>query len=549
MPGPADLPPVIDPRWRFQPRGQGFDATGMLHYEFPLEDSSYLEVWCYTDAVSYLPGETVQVHASATAKSVSLELLHDTLRPRVVARADGLSVPLTKLAPGYLENGCGWPVVHRFTLPADAPSGFYLLIARATDAAGNVREHEHGFFVRARRPTAPVLLLSATGTWIAYNDWGGANHYVGDTARGCTPPALGFAPRLTIHRPWARGQVFLPIGAPRKTHEHEVPPGSIPRYPPLEFAFARGYSRWYANAGWAIYERPFAVWAQQQGIGLDYATAFDLQADPALLDGYRCVVMVGHDEYWTWDMREAVDRFVERGGHAARFAGNFHWQCRIEDGGNTQVCYKLAARAHDPLANTRRITANWEDAVVGWPGAATFGLNSCYGIYAGVGSMVPRGTRGFTVYRPDHWSLADTDLYYGDLLGGGAAHVFGYEVDGLDYTMRDGLPYPTFSDGAPESTKIIAMGLAVNTEVTRGRRHEVSYYGEQAPDMAKLRYGNDTDENVEKASRGSGMMVEFTRGAGSVFHAGSCEWVSGFVARDHGTETVTRNVLERFSRS
>jgi len=33
-----------------------------------------------------------------------------------------------------------------------------------------------------------------------------------------------------------------------------------------------------------------------------------------------------------------------------------------------------------------------------------------------------------------------------------------------------------------------------------------------------------------------------------VFHAGSCEWVAGLVARDHGTETVTRNVLERFSR-
>jgi hypothetical protein len=160
----------------------------------------------------------------------------------------------------------------------------------------------------------------------------------------------------------------------------------------------------------------------------------------------------------------------------------------------------------------------------------------------------PRGTRGFTVYRPEHWSLADTDLYYGDILGGGAAHVFGYEVDGLDYTMRDVLPYPTFSDGAPASTEIIAMGLAVNTEVMRGRRHEVSYYGEQSPDMAKLRYGNDAPDSVVKASRGSGMMVEFSRGAGSVFHAGSCEWISGLVARDHATETVTRNVLERFSR-
>jgi hypothetical protein len=44
------------------------------------------------------------------------------------------------------------------------------------------------------------------------------------------------------------------------------------------------------------------------------------------------------------------------------------------------------------------------------------------------------------------------------------------------------------------------------------------------------------------------MMVEFTRGAGSVFHAGSCEWIAGLAARDHATETVTRNVLQRFGR-
>jgi hypothetical protein len=66
--------------------------------------------------------------------------------------------------------------------------------------------------------------------------------------------------------------------------------------------------------------------------------------------------------------------------------------------------------------------------------------------------------------------------------------------------------------------------------------------------MARLRYGNDAPDSVERARRGNGMMIEFTRGASSVFHAGSCEWVAGLVARDHATETVTRNVLHRFTR-
>ena len=360
---------------------------------------------------------------------------------------------------------------------------------------------------------------------------------------------MEFAPRLSIHRPWARGLIWLPEGAPRNPHEHTVPAGAIPRYPPIEFAYARGFTKWYANAGWATYERGFATWAERNGYRLDYACQQDLHDDPELLAPYRCVVFIGHDEYWSWEMREAVDRYVDRGGHVARFAGNFFWQIRLEDGGRTQVCYKSYAHDRDPLVNTadqRRVTSNWEDPMVGWPGAQTFGLNASYGMYVHVGAQVPRSAGGFTVYRPDHWSLAGTDLYYGDVLGA-AAKIMGYEVDGLDYTIRDGLPFPTFTDGAPETVEIIAMGLAFNNEEMRGRRGEESYYHDTRPQFARLRYGADTPANRDKASRGSGMMVTFTRGAGSVFHAGSCEWVAGLIRRDPATETVTRNVLDRFT--
>src|SRR5258708_35438281 len=120
-------------------------------------------------------------------------------------------------------------------------------------------------------------------------------------------------------------------------------------------------------------------------------------------------------------------------------------------------------------------------------------------MYGQVGSQVPRGAGGFTVCRPEHWSLADTDLYYGDILGGDAK-ILGYEVDGLDYTFRDGLPYPTFTEGAPASVEIIAMGPAFNKEIMKGRRGEASYYHDTTPRFAELRYGSDTPENRDKAS-------------------------------------------------
>ena len=39
-----------------------------------------------------------------------------------------------------------------------------------------------------------------------------------------------------------------------------------------------------------------------------------------------------------------------------------------------------------------------------------------------------------------------------------------------------------------------------------------------------------SDANLDKVKRGNGMIVNFPRGKGEVFHAGSCEWVAGLLA-------------------
>lgn len=546
----AGTSPILDPRRRFHPRGQGFDATMAMAYEAPIDDPTLPQLWIYTDKLSYAPGEKVAIHASSTLAGFTLEIVRDTIQPVVVARL-ALTAPWTMPSEGFLTDGCGWPVVHRWTVPADLPSGFYLLLSRGVAADGTVREQEHGITIRAARPGqgARILFLLATCTWTAYNDWGGGNHYMSDKVDG-----LAFSPNLTTKRPYARGFVWLPEGAPRRMHDNAGPPGAIARHPCFEFAVSRGFSKFYASAGWATYDRLFAHWAEREGIALEFATQHDLQENPALLDAYDCLVNVGHDEYWTWEMRDAVDAFVDRGGNVARFAGNFYWQIRLEDGGARQVCYKWVAPDLDPIMRSndkRRLTANWENPLVGRPGAATFGLNGGWGIYAGVGAMVPRGAGGFTVYRQNHWSLEGTHLRYGDILGA-AGNVFGYEVDGLDYEIRHGLPYATFRDGAPPTVEIVALGLATNSEVIPEVRGEVSYfnfYGDPAAEVAPLRYDEPGDEALDRASRGSGMVVTFTRGAGTVFHAGTCDWVAGLKRRDHGVETVTRNVLSRFTKA
>ena len=520
----------------FIPRGQGFDATKAEFYEAPLEDPDYLEVWCYTDKISYLPGEEVHFHTSTTAKEFSIEIIQDGCAPKTVHKVDKLPGKINPMPADFYENGCGWPVSYSWRLPRDLPSGFYMIISRVTNEVGERREQEHGFFVRPTQPgrNAEILFISAICTWTAYNDWGGINHYMGYNL----PDDFTFAPRLSIHRPFARGIIWSPEGSPRKPHHFPIVPNSIPVYPVIDFAHTRGYSKWFSNCGWATYERPFVTWAEQNGFPMDFATQLDLHYSPDLLDNYKCVVLVGHDEYWSWEMREAIDRYVERGGHVARFAGNFAWQIRLEDEGRTQVCYKELAGQKDPILKTdrkRRLTSLWEDPQVGWPGAETFGLNSTYGIYAHVGVNVPRGTGGFTVYRPEHWAFAGTDLYYGDDFGSNA-RIFGYEVDGLDYTFRDGEPFPTFKDGAPETTEILAMSLASNKESDHGHRGTNLYYGDDSERIGRIRQGEVTEETRKAGARGNGMVVTFTRGKGTVFHAGSCEWVAGLKFKDYYTE-------------
>ena len=349
------------------PHDDGDPVTGH-YFETAANDPAQPQAWCYTDRLSYAPGEKLQLHAIAHEAMARVRIARDGLAPRVLLDT---TIP-AGFAPTPADcavGGCDWPVRLSITIPEDWLAGLY----RVTITAGGA-EAEHMFVLRAARPEARVLFLLTTGTWAAYNDWGGSNHYQGLTGpRGCD-----FAPQVSLLRPWARGFVRWPADAPRIPHTS--PPLTRPRYPHMEYARARGLSKKYASSGWAAFERPFALWCEAEGITLDYATQHDLHHDPGLLDGYRRAVIVGHDEYWTWEMRDHLDAWIAGGGELARFAGNFFWQTRLSDDGLTQTCFKARAHAEDPLAGTARITSYWDDPRTGRPASLSLGLTGAMGI-------------------------------------------------------------------------------------------------------------------------------------------------------------------------
>jgi hypothetical protein len=79
-------------------------------------------------------------------------------------------------------------------------------------------------------------------------------------------------------------------------------------------------------------------------------------------------------------MRDHLDGWLDRGGHLARFGGNFFWQTRLSDDLTTQTCFKSRAEAEDPLAVTDRITSYWDHPRVNCPGVASMGLTGAMGV-------------------------------------------------------------------------------------------------------------------------------------------------------------------------
>lgn len=517
-------------------------------YERPLNNPAIAEIWCYTPQMSYVAGDVVDLHVHTTRPAFDVEIYRDGPRPETVHTSANVPGTVGQTSADAHVTGCDWPVALHVTVADDWKSGFYVVVVRVTDDDGAVFEREHFFVVRATVPASRTSLafIVSTGTMCAYNDWGGGNCYHGPDS---TPRDRVPCPRTSTRRPFARGMIRLPADAPRAGYAGELRPFEPPHYPQHAWAHHHGYARDYGDSSWALYGRLFVVWAEQQGYTLDYVTMHDLHADPDALAPYRCSIIAGHDEYMSWEMREAIERQLQAGGNHARFAGNMLWQIRMEDDGATFVVHKNSVT--DPMAQSdtpQRTTDLWDSPTVGWPAAATFGLTGSGIVHVMYGAAAPRSSAGFTIYRPWHWSLEGTDLYYGDLVGGRPDCIVRYEVDGCDYTMTDGLPYPTGRDGAPNTLQIIGM--------CPGIRHEEDHFSgtvrmmnaeSNLPDLPEWRLSEH--ESVRHPRYGAAMMASHDRGIGvgdgTVFVAGTTDWVVGLERRNFFVEQITRNVLDR----
>jgi hypothetical protein len=324
--------------------------------------------------------------------------------------------------------------------------------------------------------------------------------------------------------------------------------GAATGLPAADWAVSNGYSIWSMASGWARYDALTARWLEAEGYSPELISQWDLDRDPTILDNYHVVVTSGHDEYWSAAGRIVLDDFIEAGGKYARFAGNIAWQVRIEDLLRTQVCYKYSASGDPEFDNPdrNRRTGAFESLHINNPPVTTFGANGFRGIFARSGGLSPRGPGGFIVYRPKHWVFDGADVYYGDVLGGDLPLV-GYELDGIDYTFRHGLPYQTGDDGTPDTLEILALTPVTLEEEDHGQGGNLRTMGDFCVRFAaEAVLGEDSAENRDKLRYGSGVITHMSKGRGEVFCAGTTEWCFALATGERQCEIVTRNVLDRF---
>lgn len=261
-------------------------------------------------------------------------------------------------APPTYTVETNWPVALEFTVGADWPPGYYLLVLR------NKSDSAYGMQLTVRDDvgTAPLLFQASNLTAQAYNTYGGYGLYGGPHDR--TAARTDRARVASFERPYTGSGYLVPF--------------------------------WY--------DIPIVQAMERTGLDVDYVTDIDVDRRPSQLLRHKALVVGGHSEYWTRRMFDAAEAARDVGVNIAFFGANtVYWHARLEPspaGADRRVAV-YRKFDEDPLAarDPQQATVTWRESpldrgehrLVGstWGGLGVTGsfrvLDASSWIYAGTG--------------------------------------------------------------------------------------------------------------------------------------------------------------------
>lgn len=298
--------------------------TGVLDWAIPIEQEQDGFIEGYADAVSVVSGEPLGLHVSTSASTYRVEVLRTGDYDGRWARSIWASEDLPGRRhterhrdPATRMVSADWPVSTTVDTTGWMPGAYLVKLIGQDGAASFVP-----VTIRDRDSRGAVLLVSGAATWQAYNDWGGPSTYRGYEK---TDKAEDFALRS------------------------------------VAASFDRPYARGAGAGGFLTAELPAVAAAERLGLRLNYATDLDLQLHPEVLDGAVGVVILGHSEYWSRQMRATVTAARDAGTNLAFLGANaVHRRIRLADSpagpGRILINYKLG---RDDPVTTVDTTADW----------------------------------------------------------------------------------------------------------------------------------------------------------------------------------------------
>ncbi len=459
------------------------------------------EIEGYASLTSVNRGSKISLFVNTKEPKYTIEIFrmgwYDGAGARQVAQAitrKGVRQPppLENQASGLVE--CDWKDPYVLSIPnnpddsTDWASGVYL--AKLTGSKTGKQSYIM-FVVRDDTRASNILFQSSVTTFQAYNNWGGKSLYRWNSK-------AKQAYKVSFNRPYA--------AIPKKIAAYGTGAGEfLANFQPFSDI---------PSAGW---EYNMVRWLEKSGYDVTYATDVDTHTNPVdVVDGtsillsHKAFLSVGHDEYWSWEMRENVEAARDRGVSLGFFSSNTcFWQIRFEPSRITKaptrtiVAYKeLAsldpfARDRDPT-NDNRVTTKWR-----WP-PVNLPEDALIGIMYETNPVKSDIVIDIGIDNRSDWLLAGTGLNKGSHLPG----LLGFEVDRM------------FSH-APANTVRIAH--------------------------SPYRYKNHT--------RYSDMTIYTAPSGATVFAAGSMQWSWGLddynapqlrpSRLNVGVQQITRNVLAR----
>ena len=444
----------------------------------------------YPRDASVGPGECLVLHVATAAARFRVRFHRIGARNRVLGESDWL--PGRAANDGRPDIDWQWPD-YAFTIGREWPSGVYVAeFVTADDAPRDAPDLAAtcgaALFVVRGDGHAKLAYKIPLATYHAYNRTGGGCFYC-DPPRSEDPPGS----RVTLRRPGG--------GIGGETH------GAPDHYDPSS-----------ARQTFAHWDAPFIRWLERCSYAPDYCTDFDLHRDPGRLRGCRLLLNVGHDEYWSNAMRDAVEAFAAGGGNVAFFGANVcWWRIHVVDDGTAIVCHQGGPRG--------ALDHWWPPSGANRPEDRLTGQSYRHG---GGWWDGPRDCVGYVVQNASHWVFAGTGLRDGETFGERTQPpLVGYECDGAPLAHFDEASgAATLAGDAPR------FGTPASFELLAAA--PLSALWDELPP----REGFAAGEGVHAATMGI-----HTPG-GTVFAAGTTDWAQA-LAQDGRVTRITRNVIER----